>query len=139
MEGLPSVVMAMSLSISPKTETLKLATHGNGVYESVTPLSLPANDYASSSIKRFYLSPNPTTGNFEAFIDLEKASVYELFIRDLHGQLIFQSEPVTAVKGTASLPLTLLPYPAGTYLIELRGRFKQDQRSFSFTRKLVKF
>ena len=139
MEGLPSVVMAMSLSISPRTETLKLATHGNGVYESVTPLSLPANDYASSSIKRFYLNPNPTSGNFEAFIDLEKASEYELLIRDLNGQLIFQSKPVTAIKGTTSLPLTLLPYPAGTYLIELRGRFKQDQSPFSLTRKLVKF
>jgi hypothetical protein len=103
------------------------------------PLSLPVKDHAVSTIKRFYLSPNPTSGNFEAFIDLEKASVYELVIRDLNGQLIFKSSSLTAGKGTTSLPLTLAPYPAGTYFIELRGKIKQDLSPFSLTRKQVKF
>ncbi|MDZ4707368.1 MAG: T9SS type A sorting domain-containing protein [Saprospiraceae bacterium] len=139
MDGLPNVVMAMSLSISPKTETLKLATHGNGVYESQMPLSLASKDNANPAFKRFYINPNPTAGDFHAFIDLDKPGGFEVSIHDLKGQFIYQSKPISTPAGTSSLAINISPYPSGTYFIRVQGKLNHGQSPFSQTLKLVKY
>lgn len=138
MDGLPHVVMAMSLSISPQTETIKLATHGNGVYESNMPLSLPAQDAAHPSFGRYYLNPNPTTGKFNAFVEVKKSTQLTLSILDIQGKLMTQIKPFSILPGSTSIPLTLSNYPPGTYLIQLKGMFIEDQSSFSQTLKIIK-
>jgi len=139
MDGLPNVVMAMSLSISPKTETIKLATHGNGVYESLMPLSLPAKDNDNPSLNRFYLSPNPTSGWFHAVLDLDKSAQFEFSILDLSGQLVYQSKTVTGQVGSTTVNLDVSPYPAGIYFIRLQGKIKEDRSGFLQTIKLIKY
>ena len=125
--------------ISPKTETLKLATHGNGVYESQMPLSLASKNNTNPAFKRFSINPNPTSGDFETFIELDKPGEFEVFVHDLRGQSIYQSNLVSGQSGTSSLKLNIRSYPAGTYFVRVHGKLKHDHSSFSQTLKLIKY
>jgi photosystem II stability/assembly factor-like uncharacterized protein len=58
-EGLPDAVLAMHLSISPLNRKLRLATHGNGVYETDLLEPAPSGSSGGASLQALRLYPNP--------------------------------------------------------------------------------
>jgi photosystem II stability/assembly factor-like uncharacterized protein len=90
-DGLPDAVIAMDLSISPVNRTLRVATHGNGVYE--RPLLGPtgvqrheAEVPASFQLLQNYPNPFNAATTIEYFIS-EPAEVH-LAVYNVTGQLV---------------------------------------------------
>ncbi len=138
MEGLPNAVMAMSISIPADAESIKVATHGNGVFESNLPLSLPVNELNNPYLKSFVISPNPAYNRAQAALSLEKAAKYRILVNDLSGKTIFDGPELKGLAGLNINHLDLSGYPSGTYLIGIRGQILEDGSGFQRTLKVVK-
>jgi len=83
-EGLPDAVFAMDLSISPANKSLRVATHGNGVFERPllsTDPELQTPDMPGTTRLRFYL---PQAGKSSLHIyDITGRLVAELLNQEL--------------------------------------------------------
>ena len=83
-DGLPNTIMAMHLSISPANNKLRVATHGNGVYEGNLASNVTrAQDHVPSSSFAFRNYPNP----------IHRSTTLELTLRyDAHVRISLQNE-----------------------------------------------
>ena len=87
--GLPEVVIAMDVSISPQNRKLRVATHGNGVYErSLIGDNTVATD-DNEEIENFVLKPNypnPFQANTMIAYSLNKFTLVNIKIFNMAGQ-----------------------------------------------------
>lgn len=114
-DGLPDAVLAMHLSISPVNRKLRLASHGNGVYEGDlvegTFVGIPE---IGSGIK-VNVFPNPVSEELSINIISQIPATAEIELLDVNGRIVAaqHSKPVIAGQTVLTFDMTVLP--AGTY------------------------
>ncbi len=138
MQGLPEAVMAMSIHISAQADLIKVATHGNGVYESPLAISIPTKEIENQNIKNFVISPNPATSYVRATISLTSSADLHLDIIDLQGRTVQSIRRNQILPGNQSIELQLSNISPGIYTVVLKGQILGDDSSFYLSRKLVK-
>ena len=134
MNGLPTAVMATSISITDNV--MKVATHGNGVYESEIPVDVFIQRYQrNENIKSFMINPNPASDH----IRIQNKATYlrRLGIsldHDLHGRVVLTKSGLPFTNGffnqidkpyRVTIPRSLRVLPG-------------NNGKFVFIRKLVK-
>lgn len=140
-EGLPETVLAMHLSISPSNQKLRLATHGNGVYQ----VDLIGKELTSSnsqpyipSFQLFQNYPNPVLINTTIGYELQENSSISLKIFDLQGKLI--QTPISnqySQKGVQEIVINMGDFDTGAYVYQLLGETTKGQ-FFKASKILVK-
>lgn len=137
-DGLPEVVMAMDLIISPANRKLRLATHGSGIYEGNLALETVSTDpdvTAVVSSLRHY--PNPVSGPSSFDVGLKTRTTVSMDLYDLQGRLITNLLPEQSVSGDQRTTVDLSGVPAGQYIYTLKGK-TADGKSIVLSRKLTK-
>ncbi len=127
-EGLPSAVLVMDLTISPSNRKLRVATHGNGVWERTlleapdVSVHEPPQNIVSFRLEQNY--PNPfslqrgerTTIAYE----LENASAVQLVVYNMMGQEVARLQDGMVSAGRHSVRFEGKKLAAGAYFYRLR-------------------
>ena len=123
--GLPEAVLVADLQVSPLDRTLRVATHGNGMWK--RPLvRVPVANEPGAAPEGFALeaAPNPVRGQATVTFRLPEAGPVRLAVYDVRGRrvalLIDGSRP--AGRHTARLDATRLAAGAYTVRLEAAGR-----------------
>ena len=130
MEGLPEVILAMHLSISPANQKLRVATHGNGVYQTdligkvVSNLSTVNIPSLISLGQNF---PNPVLQQTIIPFDLKEISHIALKIYDIKGSLLQTVFTGELFKGNQQLSINLGSLAIGSYVYQIEGITKSGQ------------
>lgn len=114
--------MAMSIHISAQADLIKVATHGNGVYESPLAISIPTKEIENQNIKNFVISPNPATSHVRATISLTSSADLHLDIIDLQGRTVQSIRRNQILPGNQSIELQLSNISPGIYTVVLKGQ-----------------
>ncbi|MEP7321075.1 MAG: T9SS type A sorting domain-containing protein [Saprospiraceae bacterium] len=138
MEGLPTAVMAMSMTISSQTDQIKLATHGNGVYESPLAFTIPNKDVINSSLQSFLISPNPASDQINTKFNLLKPATCSINIMNMLGQSVYIHDFVNPVSGSTSFNIDIHSLNQGTYTMVLLGKITTDQSPFYLHKRFIK-
>ncbi|MEM6316149.1 MAG: T9SS type A sorting domain-containing protein [Bacteroidota bacterium] len=127
MEGLPEVTLAMHLSISPANQKLRVATHGNGVFE--TDLvgkvisSLP-QERVPQPLTLGQNFPNPARNQTTIPFTLTKKSTVSLSLFSSSGQLVKKLEVGDFLQGEHQYEIDVSNLASGSYLYELSSKAK---------------
>ncbi|MEM1120369.1 MAG: T9SS type A sorting domain-containing protein [Bacteroidota bacterium] len=127
MEGLPEVTLAMHLSISPANQKLRVATHGNGVFE--TDLvgkvisSLP-QESVPQPLTLGQNFPNPVRNQTTIPFTLAEKSTVSLRIFNSKGQLVKKVEVGLFLGGEHQYVIDLSDLTSGSFLYELSSKGK---------------
>jgi photosystem II stability/assembly factor-like uncharacterized protein len=142
MEGLPEAVLAIHLSISPANQKLRVATHGNGVFQTDLVGKVISSVHQAAIIQPYIdlvqNSPNPVHQFTNISFSLKEKSTISLKIFDAVGHLI--QAPITKEampKGKQIIPLNLANLASGSYVYQLIGATKSGQ-SFKSSKILIK-
>ncbi|MCH8317962.1 MAG: T9SS type A sorting domain-containing protein, partial [Bacteroidetes bacterium] len=110
--ALPDAVLVMDLSISPSNRKLRVATHGNGVYEHKL-LDLDTSttniDISADIIELTNIYPDPFSDHATIVYSIEKPAYISLRIVNINGNIV-----KTFVKNRFQL--------AGNYKLRLEGK-----------------
>lgn len=122
--GLPEALIAMDLSISRVERKLRVATHGNGMWqrqldgmadgEPEVPIN-PAFDVLT-------VFPNPSNGQTQATFVLETQQDVHLGVYDAEGALRLLVHEGTIQAGRSIIPFSTAGLPAGSYFVSLRAQ-----------------
>lgn len=140
-EGLPEAIMVMDLSISPSNRRLRVATHGNGVYERPLLEIEVSVDDSPEVITKFQLKQNyPNPFNPSTTIEFEVP--HEMFINgtiyDLQGRRVTELLNATVQPGVHKLVWDASSFAAGVYFFRLEATEKgSKQTRFVGTKKLT--
>jgi hypothetical protein len=108
--GLPDAVLAMHLSMSPANRKLRLATHGNGVYQTgllpPEPTAVAAAPRAETGMRVF---PNPARGEVQVTWAQALESEAELLLVDVAGRELRVWRRIAPGATTATADLSGLP------------------------------
>lgn len=129
-EGLPDAAVVADISLAAGPRRLRVATHGNGVFERSIPetaTGVPEDPLAVSRITTFTMSPNPFRSSTRIAFSLEAAADVELAIYDVAGRL--ERRLVTASRREAGNHViswdgtgdTGRPVASGRYFARLRA------------------
>ncbi len=139
--GLPEAVFAMHLSLSPANRKVRLATHGNGVWEADLVHRASTNtptspEEAAGQVFRVY--PNPVV-NFSQFVfTASKRSKARLSIFDSKGALIKTVEKNIERMGVHRLSVDQSRLAAGVYWCRLIIRDQNGNENRYPVQKLIK-
>ena len=130
MEGLPEVVLAMHLSISPANQKLRVATHGNGIFQTdlvgkvVSSLSRVVIPSVINLGQNF---PNPVIQQTIIPFELMETSDITLKIYDIKGSLLQTVFTGKLFKGPQQLSINLGQLVGGNYIYQIEGITKEGQ------------
>ena len=130
MEGLPEVVLAMHLSISPADQKLRIATHGNGIYQTDLVGKVVSNIATvaiSNTVNLGQNFPNPVKAQTIIPFELEEMSTISLKIYDIKGRLVQEKSINQLSKGKQEIPINLSALSAGNYVYQIAGVTKGGQ------------
>lgn len=129
MEGLPEVVLAMHLSISPANQKLRIATHGNGLFQTdlVGKIVSSISTITPHRIKLKQNFPNPVNEQTIIPFKLKEASTIRLKIYDIKGRLVQEKMVTQFSKGKQQIPINLSVLSAGNYVYQVEGVTKGGQ------------
>ena len=130
MEGLPEAVLAMHLSVSPANQKLRVATHGNGVFQTDLigrVISSITNKNTNLGIALAQNFPNPVDNQTTISFKTENRSTLSLNIYDIKGCLIQEIINNHIVQGTHQIEVNLNHLPAGNYVYQISGITKKGQ------------
>lgn len=120
--GLPEAIIAMDLSVSVVERKLRVATHGNGMWQraldgEVAPPETPiAQDFAILTV-----FPNPSSGLTQATYVLDEAGPAHLGVYNAGGELVMLLYDGHQSTGRATHSFTTSGLPAGAYLVRLQS------------------
>ena len=119
-EGLPDAVMVLDLNSSPSNRKIRIATHGNGMWQHDyihKALSVSENETSNASI---ILYPNPSSS--EVNIRLEGLTVVDasLVIRNGLGQKLITIPQVDLLEGKIQ-KIDITSLPTGLYYVTLNA------------------
>jgi len=130
MEGLPEAVLAMHLSISPVDQKLRIATHGNGVFQTDLVgkvLSSIATTTTADRVKLLQNFPNPVRQQTIIPFELKENSQITLKIYDIKGELIQEVTNRLLLQGKQQIPIDLSHFSSGNYVYQISGTTKGGQ------------
>lgn len=130
MEELPEAVLAMHLSISPANQKLRVATHGNGVYQTDLIGKIISSVTEKNSLPQINLAqnfPNPVIEQTTIPIDVAIQSTLSLKIYDIKGRLIQEVINKQVLQGGHQIPVNLKHLPSGNYVYQISGITKNGQ------------
>lgn len=116
---LPEAVIGMDLSYSPANRKLRLATHGNGVFE-VDMLS-PIVGIAPPVDREFVaaLVPNPAVDQSRLRFELPEAASGRIEVRAIDGRAVVAPLDMDLGSGVHEIALPVNELAAGTYLVNV--------------------
>ncbi len=127
MDGLPEAILAMHLSISPANQKLRVATHGNGVFQTNLIGSITSS-IPEKSIKPIITLtqnfPNPVVGETTIPFEIEIQSTLSLNIYDIKGRLVQAVMTNQQLKGAHQVQVNLNHLPSGNYVYQISGATK---------------
>lgn len=91
MDGLPDAVMAMDLTISQPARLLRVATHGNGVFERALfdePLAVDDDEFTVTAFTLAQNYPNPFNPSTTIAYRLTQATPVQLTVYNMAGQVV---------------------------------------------------
>ncbi|MBL0174019.1 MAG: hypothetical protein IPP94_01935 [Ignavibacteria bacterium] len=125
-DGLPSAVIAMDLSVSPANRALRVATHGNGVYErALLEPAISGADFPAPPLAFALEAPYPHPAAREVHARLRSAAgeTVRLIVCTASGQRhVEKTMSATSPETVLSLPVTDMPPGAYFLIAEMRGR-----------------
>ena len=130
MEELPEAVLAMHLSISPANQKLRVATHGNGVFQTDLIgkiVSSVAEKNIQPQINLAQNFPNPVIGQTTIPFEIEIQSTVSLNIYDIKGRLVQEVIKKQTIQGAHQVPVNLKHFPSGNYVYQISGITKNGQ------------
>ena len=137
-DGLPYSVMTMDLSISRANNKIRVATHGNGVYEgdlvSITTRQTDLNDLEGFNIMTY---PNPTIDRITMEWDHPYSADIQLALQNDLGQVVRILSKEIIPGGQQRITASLGDLPAGNYFYVLTSYGQNGQRG-QITGKIVK-
>ncbi len=123
LEGLPEAIIVFDLKISPSNRKLRVASHGNGVYQRdllEAPFVSKTADVAGQVVN-LKIFPNPASNHANLSYQLEGKQLVTIELLDNHGRLfktlLWQA---TQQAGNHNLQLSAADLPSGLYY----GRLK---------------
>lgn len=140
MEGLPEAVLAMHLSISPANQKLRVATHGNGVFQtdlvgkvisSIAPKVVPSHITLGQNF------PNPVNQQTTIPFSLKEKSQLSLAIFDIKGALVQEVINGASFQGKQQITINLNQLTSGNYIYQISGVTKSGQ-VFKIAKQLQK-
>jgi len=131
MEGLPEGVLAMHLSISPANQKLRIATHGNGVFETDLIGKVITNINEKNIVSEINLAqnfPNPVINQTSIPLELGTASTLSLTIYDVKGSFVKTViNNQLLLQGTHQIQVSLNQLASGSYVYQISGKTKNGQ------------
>lgn len=118
-DGLPEAALAMHLSISWANRKLRVATHGNGVYEGdfVAGTYVGTSEIGQETQVRVF--PNPVMDKLNIEIMAASPATVEVRLFDIHGRTVIALPAKAVAAGQAILSVDMSALPAGTYFYSL--------------------
>ncbi len=137
-DGLPEVIMAMDLTISPSNRKLRVATHGSGVYEGNLALeTVSTGPQIANILSSFTHFPNPVNKETTIQVRLKTPAEASIDLYDLQGRRIRTLISEQTMQGEFKTTVDLSNIPHGQYVYTLRGKTNTGQ-PILVSRKLVK-
>lgn len=130
MEGLPATVLAMHLSISPVVQKLRVATHGNGVFQTDLIGKVLSSIEAIDRKDQLQLGqnlPNPVQQQVIIPFGLSEPSQVTLTIFDIKGQLVKATNKQSFLSGKQHISLNLVNLSSGNYVYQISGKTEGGQ------------
>lgn len=124
--GLPEAVIAMDLSLSPTNRKLRVATHGNGVYQVDMIGPSTGLDQAPFFSAQPRLAPNPAAEQSVLKYALAEPSPVKVSLRDLQGRLVREIANEVQAAGRQSLLIDVSGLSAGMYLVVVENGKDSD-------------
>lgn len=118
--GLPEALIAMDLTVVPASRRLRLATHGNGVYER----ALASDENPPARPERLLLEapfPNPTAGRTVLRYALPEDAEVRLAVYDLRGREVARLFAGTKGAGRHRVAFDGAGLAAGLYFVRLEA------------------
>lgn len=118
-EGMPSTVMVFDLKISPVNRKLRVATHGNGVYQRDLVEETVSTSAVLAQELDLKVSPNPTADRAQLSFELTKNTKVSALLVDASGKTVQTIQKASVLNGEQQLELSLAHLPKGIYYIQL--------------------
>lgn len=136
----PDALMVIHLSLSPANRKLRVATHGNGVYQTdlVDLMVSTEPDVLQKGIVLQQNYPNPVQGQTTFEFEIPEAAQVELVLFDARGQQLEVLSGGRLAGGVHKVEKNLARLPAGVYYYSLQGRFQVGNATFKESKILVK-
>jgi photosystem II stability/assembly factor-like uncharacterized protein len=138
-EGLPDAILAMDLNISMSNKKLRVATHGNGVFEGdlVSQQTVTAVNELElyKVVKKFSIFPNPVRSETSIIWELKQPADLNFELYDEIGRLIVRKHNQNDL-GQVSFQMQNLPN--GKYFLKMNGKLKDSPKYFRTSRLILK-
>jgi len=114
--NLPDAIMVMDLSVSPSNRKLRLASHGNGVYEAdmIEPNFTAIDEPKRIDLNRIY--PNPAVDVITIDLTVTQVAQVTLQVYNLKGEMM-SSKIQQAKSGQNQLSIDTSQLANGTYYV----------------------
>ncbi|MEM9663656.1 MAG: T9SS type A sorting domain-containing protein [Bacteroidota bacterium] len=135
-EGLPEAVMVSDLVYSPMNDVLRVATHGNGMYQrSLSPptsvLEPPPPPPLPTESQLGAPYPNPASDRITLPLELTERQYVYLAVYDVRGRRVQVPVQGYRAAGLHEIEVALEALPAGVYLYAIES--EQVNRTGTFT------
>ena len=134
--GLPEAVLVMDLAISPMDRTLRVGTHGNGMWK--RPLArLPVTNEPMAPPATFALesiAPNPVRDRATIAFRLDAPGRARLAVYDAQGRRVMVWNDQDRAAGRHAIPFETGALAAGTYVMRLEMGGQADARQMTVVR-----
>ena len=129
----------MSISITSQADRIKVATHGNGVYESPLALGVATKEISNPALQQFKVYPNPAVQSpSSASFSLTKPADFYISVVDIQGKLIYKSSKQLGHIGQVIFPFDISLFNRGVYTVVLQGMIRQDKSPFYQSKMWIK-
>jgi len=136
-QGMPETAMAMDLSISPSNRKLRVATHGNGVYQTdlIYQTSSTKPQWVTDATLKLF--PNPVQNELNLDLNLGERVYGHVVIYNLAGQPAIAPVSQELIAGQQQVHVPVASLPAGMYTCVLEGKTTAGL-AVHLTRKFLK-
>ena len=129
-DGLPEAVHAFDLQISEQNRALRLATHGNGMYQRTLPIRVSAEEGAGDAAFTFALAgPNPVAGRTALSFTLPDPETVRVVAYDALGREVAVLLDAPHGTGPHRLSIDAGAWAPGVYVLTVEaGDYRASQR-----------
>lgn len=123
-EGLPEAVLVMDLGISEANGHLRVATHGNGMYERTLlegRVTATETDLPHPELTLHAPYPHPFTDRTTLTFAQPATAPVTLVVYDIQGREVMRLLDETLPMGTHTVNIDAADLPAGTYIARLQA------------------